>query len=132
MSTRREARDRALGLCYEIDVRGLGVEDLLAELPVPPDDPYTVRLVRGVEEHAAEIDALLREYSENWALERMPVVDRALLRMATFELKYVPEVGVGTAISEAVELAKQYSTADSGRFVNGLLARIAGEVRAAG
>ncbi len=131
-STRREARERALGLCYELDVRGMSVDELLAELPVPPDDPYTVRLTRGVEEHRTEIDALLRRYSEHWALERMPVVDRALLRMATFELAHVPEVGVGTAISEAVELAKQYSTADSGRFVNGLLGRIAGELREAG
>lgn len=132
MSTRRAARERALGLCYELDQRGTTVEQLLADLPVAPDDPYTVLLVRGVEEHRDEIDGLLREYSEHWALERMPVIDRALLRMATFELAHVPEVGVGTAISEAVELAKQYSTAESGRFVNGLLGRIAGQVRAAG
>jgi len=131
-STRRAARERALGLCYELDVRGLTVDELFAGLPVAPDDPYTVRLVRGVEEHRDEIDALLRRFSEHWALERMPVVDRALLRMATYELAHVPEVGVGTAISEAVELAKQYSTADSGRFVNGLLGRIAGEIRAVG
>ena len=110
MPTRREARERALSLAYECEQRESTVDDLLADLPVDPD-PYAVRLVRGVADHHDEIDALLRKYSEHWALERMPVVDRALLRLGTFEL------------------AKQYSTKDSGRFVNALLSRIAEEVR---
>ena len=72
---------------------------------------------------------MIRKYSEHWALERMPVVDRALLRLGTYELAWVPETPPAVIITEAVELAKQYSTKDSGRFVNGLLSRIAEEVR---
>ncbi len=131
MSTRREARERALSLCYELEQRLLTVDDLLAGLPAPPD-PYAVELVRGVEEHREELDAILRKYSEHWALERMPVVDRALLRMACFELTHAPDIPTAVVISEAVELAKQYSTKDSGRFVNGMLGRIADDVRADG
>jgi len=130
MSTRREARERALGLEYESEQRGVRAGDLLAELPVPPD-AYAEAIVRGIDEHRDEIDALLRKYSEHWALERMPAVDRALLRIGVFELAWMPEIPTGVVISEAVELAKHYSTKDSGRFVNGLLARIADELRSA-
>jgi N utilization substance protein B len=104
-----------------------GVE-LLEELPVPPD-AYADALVRGADEHRDEIDALIRKYSEHWALERMPAVDRALLRLGTYELAWLPDVPTAVVITEAVELAKQYSTKDSGRFVNGLLSRISAEVR---
>ncbi len=128
MPTRREARERALSLAYECEQRDADIDDVLADLPVAPD-PYAVRLVQGVSAHQEEIDALLRKYSEHWALERMPVIDRALLRLGTFELAYVDDVPTAAAITEAVELAKQYSTKDSGRFVNALLSRIADEVR---
>ena len=128
MATRRAARERALGLAYECELRGTAAADLLAELPLPPDE-YAQRLVVGAEEHRDEIDALIRKVSEHWSLERMPVVDRALLRLGTYELGWVPETPTGAIITEAVELAKQYSTKDSGRFVNGLLARIAEDVR---
>ncbi|MDQ3945726.1 MAG: transcription antitermination factor NusB [Actinomycetota bacterium] len=128
MRTRRDARERALSLCYELDVRGSSVDDLLAGLPAPPD-AYATELVRGVEDHREEVDALIRKYADRWALERMPVIDRNLLRIAVFELAHRPEVPVAVAISEAVELAKRYSTDDSGRFVNGMLGRIAEAVR---
>lgn len=131
MRSRREARERALSLCYELDVRGFSVDELLAGLPVPPD-PYAVELVRGVEDHGEEIDALIRKFADRWSLERMPVIDRNLARIATFELAHRPEIPVAVAISEAVELAKRYSTDDSGRFVNGVLGRIAEEVREPG
>lgn len=129
MSTRREARERALSLCYELDVRSLGADKLLADLPAPPDE-YTVAIVRGVDEHRDEVDALLRKYSEHWALERMPVVDRAVLRIGCYELGWERSLSTAVVISEAVELAKQYSTKDSGRFVNGMLGRIAEDLRA--
>jgi N utilization substance protein B len=129
MSTRREARERALSLCYELEVRALPVDELLDQLPVPPE-PYAVTLVRGVDEHREEVDAMLRKYSEHWALERMPVVDRAVLRLGCYELGWEPDLPTGVVISEAVELAKQYSTKDSGRFVNGMLGRIAEDLRA--
>jgi transcription antitermination protein NusB len=127
--TRRSARERALGLAYECEQRGVSGADLIAEQPVPPDE-YAQAVVRGADAHRDEIDALIRKYSEHWALERMPVVDRALLRLGTYELGWMPETPTAVIITEAVELAKQYSTKDSGRFVNGLLSRIAEEVRA--
>ncbi len=128
MPTRRAARERALELAYECEQRGLSAAQLLAELPVEPDE-YARRMVEGIDAHRDEIDALIRKYSEHWALERMPVIDRALLRMGTYELGWVPETPTAVAITEAVELAKEYSTKDSGRFVNGLLARITEDVR---
>jgi N utilization substance protein B len=129
--SRREARERALGLCYELEVRNLGVDLLIEQQPAPPDE-YAVQLVRGVEEHSADVDALLRKFSEHWALERMPAVDRAVLRLGAYELGWERDVPSAVVISEAVELAKQYSTKDSGRFVNGLLSRIAEELRPGG
>lgn len=129
MPTRREARERALSLCYELDVRGLDADTLLAQLPAPPDE-YAELIVRGVEDHRDEVDAILRKVSEHWALERMPLVDRAILRIGCYELGWQPDLPAGVVISEAVELAKEYSTKDSGRFVNGVLGRIAEELRA--
>ncbi len=128
MAPRRESRERALGLCYELEARDIAVGDLLADLPVEPDE-YALELLQGVADHGAEIDQLLREYSEHWAVERMPAVDRAVLRLGCYELAHEPDVPTAVVISEAVDLAKQYSTKDSGRFVNGLLAKIAEQVR---
>jgi N utilization substance protein B len=127
-SSRREARERALGLAYEREQRGIDTEKVLADLDVRADE-YAERLLRGVEEHRDEIDDLLRRYSQHWSLERMPVIDRALLRLGTYELAFERDTPTGVVINEAVELAREYSTKDSGRFVNGLLSRIAEEVR---
>ncbi len=128
MATRREARERALELCFELEARHLDVDALLAGLPVAPD-PYTEQLVRGVDEHRDDLDALLRKFSEHWAVERMPAVDRALLRIGGYELGWEPEIPTAVVIDEAVDLAGRYSTKDSGRFVNALLARMAEELR---
>jgi N utilization substance protein B len=122
--TRREARERALSLLYEAELKDLSPADVLAELPVDPD-PFAVELVRGVAEHRPQIDEVIARFAIDWALDRMPVVDRNLLRVGVLELLYRPETPVGAVISEAVELAKRYSTEDSGRFVNGVLAGIA-------
>src|SRR3954452_13808500 len=127
-ATRREARERALSLEYERDTRDMSIDDLIGALPARPD-AYAARLARGVETHRAEIDALLATHSAHWTIDRMPVVDRAVLRIATFELLYEPDIASAVVINEAVDLAKQYSTKDSGRFVNGLLAKIAENVR---
>jgi N utilization substance protein B len=129
MATRREARERALALCYEAETKGEAPDTVLDALPVPPDD-YTVTLVRGVDANREQLDDWLRTYSERWAVERMPAVDRALLRIGSYELGWQPDLPVGVVIDEAVELAQQYSTSDSGRFVHALLARIADQVRA--
>jgi N utilization substance protein B len=128
MAPRHEARERALELCYELESRGVDVETLLAGLPVPPD-AYAEELVRGVATHQGEIDALLRKLSERWAVERMPAVDRAVLRLGGYELGWQPDLSTAIVIDEAVELAGRYSTRDSGRFVNALLSRMAEELR---
>jgi N utilization substance protein B len=122
--SRREARERALSLLYEAELKEVTPAALLAELPVEPD-PFAVELVEGVGEHGDEIDAVITRYAIDWALDRMPVVDRNVLRLGVFELLHRTEIPVGAVISEAVELAKRYSTEDSGRFVNGVLAGVA-------
>jgi N utilization substance protein B len=85
---------------------------------------YARALVQGVQDHHSDIDARIARYADRWAIQRMPVVDRTLLRIAIFELLWGNDVPVAVAINEAVELAKELSTDDSGRFVNGLLGRI--------
>lgn len=128
---RREARERALGLLYEAEVRSESVASVLAGLPVPAD-AYAVTLVTGVDDDRTAIDELIVRFARDWKLERMPAIDRALLRMAIHELLSQPEVPTGVVISEAVELATEYSTDESGRFVNGMLSHIAAEVRPQG
>jgi N utilization substance protein B len=130
MATRREARERALGLCYEAEQRDVTVSDLLGEQVVAPD-AYAVVLVEGVAAHAAQIDELLVRFSQRWALDRMPAIDRALLRIGCFELGWQSELPTAVIVNEAVELAHEYSTDDSARFVNGLLSRVAEELRPA-
>ncbi len=126
--TRREARERTLGLLYEADAKAATPALVLAELPVAPD-PFVVDVMHGIERRAEEIDELLTRHAIDWTVDRMPVVDRTLLRMATYELLGRPDIPTGVVISEAVELAKQYSTDESGRFVNGVLASIAAAIR---
>ena len=128
LGSRREARERALSLLYEADAKACPPDEVLADLPVPPDE-FAADLVAGVGTHLGEIDDRIRRFARGWALERMPVVDRTVLRMAIYELLHRPDVPTGAVISEAVELAKRYSTDDSGRFVNGMLSSIAEEVR---
>ena len=92
-------------------------------------DAYAVDVVRGVGDHMAALDTLISDYAKDWTIERMPALDRALLRMGIFELLHRPDVPTGAVISEAVELAQRFSTDESSRFVNGMLARIAESVR---
>ncbi len=128
VSRRREARERALSLLYEAEVKERTGEDILADLPLAAE-PYADELVRGVDLHREQLDALIGQFSKGWALDRMPAIDRNLLRLAGFELGWCDDVPTAVVIDEAVELAKEYSTDDSGRFVNGLLARLAIELR---
>lgn len=133
MSARSKARKRALDLLYSADMRGIDVATALAESSEraarEPDRhaswAYASEIVEGIVEHGAEVDELITTYSRDWPLERMPAVDRALLRLATWELAFNPEVPSAVAISEAVEQAQTLSTDDSARFVNGVLGRIA-------
>ena len=125
---RREARERALGLLYEADAKTATPAEVLASLELEPDE-FAADLVRGVGEHQSEVDGLITRFAKGWTIERMPVIDRTLLRMAIYELAHRPDVPTGAIISEAVDLAKRYSTDDSGRFVNGVLAAVAHEER---
>ena len=131
LRTRRQARERALSLLYEAEVKGVSPQVVISGLPVEPD-PFATDLVSGVTGHAEEIDGWLRRYARDWAVERMPAIDRAVLRIGVYELRHRLDVPTAVVISEAVELASRFSTEDSGRFVNGLLARIAEEVRSQG
>ena len=127
MAARSKARKRAVDVLYEADLRG---DDRLAvlrdriETANPPVPEHTVRLVEGVAEHGARIDALIDTHATNWSLDRLPDVDRAILRMAVFELLWAEDVPDLVVIDEAVELAKALSTDDSPAYVNGVLGAI--------
>ncbi len=133
MSARTKARKRALDMLFQADVRGDSLADVVAaeakRAAAEPDRLeswlYAREIVDGVADHRDEIDELIASYAQGWSLDRMPNVDRALLRMSSWEILYNDEVPTAVAIDEAVELAKEYSTDDSGRFVNGVLGRVA-------
>ncbi len=131
MPARRKARKRALDVLYEADLRDLPPGEVLVnyetriEKPRPEHMDYAVTLIEGVAKNLDRIDELIASYAEGWTIDRMPVVDRNIARIAVFELLYLPEIDDPVAISEAVELAKQMSTDDSPRFLNGILGRIA-------
>jgi N utilization substance protein B len=128
--SRHEARERALSLLYEAETKSVSPAVLVKDLPVAPD-PFAVSLVVGVGDRQAEIDAVIGRHAVGWALDRMPAIDRAVLRIAVYELMERPDVPTAVVLSEAVELAGGYSTEESGRFVNGVLASIADELRSA-
>jgi N utilization substance protein B len=133
MSARSKARKRALDILFQADVRGDDVAvTLAAEARRASAEParetswlYAREIVDGVIDHREEIDEQITTHSRDWKLERMPAVDRALLRMGVWEVLYNDEVPTAVAIDEAVELAKEFSTDDSGAFVHGVLARVA-------
>ena len=127
MAARSKARKRALDILFESEVRGEPVLELMAERAAAADPPvsdYAAELVRGVHEHADQIDMLLAAHAHGWALDRMPAVDRNILRIGVFELLWNDGVPDAVAISEAVNLAGDLSTDDSSAFVNGLLGRL--------
>ena len=131
MSARSKARKRALDILYEADIRGLVPAEVLAttqqrraEDGQAAMNPYVGELVDGVAAHRDYIDELLGSYSMGWALDRMPAVDRAILRIGTYELLWRDDIPDAVAISEAVALAQELSTDESSSFVNGLLGRL--------
>ncbi|GAA2838283.1 NusB antitermination factor [Leucobacter komagatae] len=133
MSARTKARKRALDMLFQADVMNTSVMDVVAdEAKRAVGEPdrvaswlYAREIVDGVNDHREEIDELIASYAQGWTIERMPNVDRAILRIASWEMLHNPEVPAPVAINEAVALAKEYSTDDSGRFVNGVLGKIA-------
>jgi transcription antitermination protein NusB len=150
VKARREARRLGLDILYEAEIKDVAPLDALAQrreqgwvitihseegepsvspsVPTQPDPEaldYVRQLVEGVQTHRAEVDRLIEAYADRWAVQRMPVIDRNILRMALVELLFREDIPVAVAINEAVEMAKTLSTEDSGRFVNGLLGRAA-------
>lgn len=128
IGSRRENRETALGFLYAAESRGCTPAEELARQPLE-QDRYVRDMVLGVGEHLGELDALITRFAKGWRIERMPAVDRALLRMGCWELAHRPDVPTGAILSEAVDLAREYSTEDSSRFVNGVLAAVAKHLR---
>ena len=131
MSARSKARKRALDALYEADMRGVPATEVLLATQQRREDEgqaamnaYVGEIVAGVAEHQAYIDELLSSYSMGWTLERMPAVDRAILRIGAYELLWRDDIPDAVAVSEAVALATELSTDESSSFVNGLLGRI--------
>ncbi|MGY1779541.1 transcription antitermination factor NusB [Geodermatophilus sp. SYSU D01036] len=127
MAARTKARKRAVDVLYEADLRGTDPVELLRERiadPSPPVPDHAVRLVEGVAAHQGRIDGLIGQHARGWSLERLPDVDRAILRMAVFELLWADDVPDAVVIDEAVELARALSTDDSPAYVNGVLGAI--------
>jgi N utilization substance protein B len=127
MAARTKARKRALDILFECEVRGAPIAETLDERIVagdPPVNEYTVTLIRGMVEHQARIDELISTYAQGWTLERMPAVDRNVLRLGVLEVLYLDETPDAVAVSEAMSLVRDLSTDDSPAFVNGVLGNI--------
>ena len=127
MSARRKARKRALDFLYEADLRGTNALELYLargsdELA---QEAYVEKLLRGVAEHQNKLDELIMTYAQGWDMDRMPAIDRNLLRLSIYELLWEPELDEKIAINEAVEMAAELSTNDSSSYINGVLGRIA-------
>ena len=133
MGKRRKSRELALQALYQLDVTKQDPSQVLAQfqqhfVPHEVKDEFLVRLVLGVLDHSQEIDRLIERFSENWRLDRMSIIDRNILRMATFELIYCEDIPPKVALNEAIDLGKKYGSEDSGSFINGILDRIQKEL----
>ncbi len=133
MSSRTKSRKRAIDALFAADLRGISPQETLTEAKDANSDRqnqdeifgYASEIVTGFDSHRDEVDAYLEAYSQGWSIERMPAVDRAIMRVATWEIVFNDDIPDAVAVNEAVELAKEYSTDDSPGFINGLLQKIA-------
>ena len=125
---RSDARERALYVLYEAQAKDIEPAEVIGAQVVEPD-PLTSELANGVAAHRERLDGAIAARAEGWTLARMPVLDLNILRLAAYELAERPDVPVAVVIDEAVELAKRFSTDNSGRFVNGVLAALAADMR---
>jgi transcription antitermination protein NusB len=126
VSARRKARKRALDFLYEADIRGATALTLFADRPAEElsQGDYVRELLVGVEEHLVKIDELITTYAQGWDMDRMPAIDRNILRIALFEILWLSNLDDEIAVSEAVEIATELSTDDSAKYINGVLGRI--------
>jgi N utilization substance protein B len=127
-NTRRLERERVLSLLYEIEMKSEPADAVIAALPVRPES-FVVDTVTGVDTESAALDELVSGYLIDWSIDRMTVIDRNVLRIGAWELQHRPDLSVAVVIAEAIELAKRFSTAESGKFVNGVLAAMAEDLR---
>ena len=128
LNRRREAREEALAVLYQAELSGESVEAALASREVPPD-AFAMEIAEGVDHLRDDLDALIGRHLTNWRVERMPIVDRTIARIAAWELDAQPDTPTGVVLSEAVELASQYCGEKSAPFLNGVLSSVADEVR---
>ncbi len=128
LNRRREAREEALAVLYQAELSGESVEEALASREVPPD-AFAMEIAEGVDDLRDDLDALIGRHLTNWRVERMPIVDRTIARIAVWELDAQPDTPTGVVLSEAVELASQYCGEKSAPFLNGVLSSVADEVR---
>lgn len=129
---RTQARRRALQIMYQGEILETAPLTLIDDKRLVEGtdvlDDYTLSLLEGCNDYASSIDAIIGSTSENWSIDRMPLVDKSLIRLATYEMKYVSDVPISVSINEAVNLAKEFGGDDSPRFVNGVLGRIADQL----
>ena len=130
MRKRSQARDWALKILYQADISRRPIEaaaDYFLKNEISSDmeiHEFSKRLVLGVRDHLEDIDSIISKYATNWQLKRMAIIDKNILRMGVFELKYAPDIPPKVTINEAVELAKRYGDLESSKFVNGILDKI--------
>ena len=132
MSARSKARKQALDLLYETDIRGTNLVETLAARDIPAEGPdarpireYTKELVNGVSDNRRKIDELITTYAQGWDMDRLPAVDRNILRLGIYEILWSTDVPMSVAIDEALVLAKELSSDDSSKYIHGVLGRIA-------
>ena len=132
MSARSKARKQALDLLYETDIRGTNLVETLVARDIPADGPdarsireYTRELVNGVADNRRKIDELITTYAQGWDMDRLPTVDRNILRLGIYEILWSNSVPTSVAIDEALDLAKELSSDDSSKYIHGVLGRIA-------
>ena len=132
MSARSKARKQALDLLYETDIRGTNLVETLAARDIPAEGPdarpireYTKELVNGVSDNRRKIDELITTYAQGWDMDRLPAVDRNILRLGIYEILWSTDVPMSVAIDEALLLAKELSSDDSSKYIHGVLGRIA-------
>lgn len=129
MLERRKARKAALEILYQREITGSSIHEILKKHLYPETggtlSDFCRRILSGIADHQQEIDGLIEKYTDNWALERMPLLDRNMIRIAICEMLYEPDIPFSVSINEAIELAKVYGTPDSSKFVNGVLGKIA-------
>ncbi|MEW6188671.1 MAG: transcription antitermination factor NusB [Actinomycetota bacterium] len=128
MLERRKARRMALEVLYQREITGSSLREIIKNRALAGEKPlseFSLRIIEGVAKHQKHMDEMIEGYADNWALERMPPVDRNIIRMGIYEMIYESDIPFSVSINEAVELAKAYGTEDSSKFVNGILGRIA-------